>query len=133
MKKVILMAMTAVMAVLLVGCNDNGNDFGFNGESLKQTTWVGVTEIADGDKIIQTSDLQFQFYTTNKGVYVEKPEGFSTETREFEYAIDEKMMNISTGSFEGEWMLLEFSQNKMVLERLGDYTVTITLNRKWGK
>ena len=116
------------LAIASTSCSNN-NDFRFDSESLKQTTWEGVNLVTDGDKILRTINIEMQFFDTQNGQYILREDGFGTEVYEFNYSIEGKIMNIEDGPLFSKRTILEFSKNKMVLEALNSYKSTLTLNR----
>lgn len=130
MMKTIKLLFGVIFCILLVSCSDD--DFLFNKESLKQTVWEGrFIETNEDEVAIETKNVVFQFYTTEKGQYIINKEGYETVMWDFNYVIDERMINITNGSLLGNYTLLEFSQNKMILVILGTHKGTLTLNRKY--
>lgn len=131
MMKTIKLLFGVIFCILLVSCSDD-DDFRFNKESLKQTVWEGrFIETNEDEVAIETKNVVFQFYTTEKGQYIINKEGYETVMWDFNYVIDERMINITNGSLLGNYTLLEFSQNKMILVILGTHKGTLTLNRKY--
>ena len=118
------------LAIASTSCSNN-NDFRFDSESLKQTTWEGVNLVTDGDKIIRTINVEMQFFDTQNGQYILREDGFGTEVYEFNYSIEGKIMNIEDGPLFSKRTILEFSKDKMVLEALNSYKSTLTLNRRY--
>ncbi|WP_370862145.1 hypothetical protein [Parabacteroides faecis] len=118
------------LAIASTSCSNN-NDFRFDSESLKQTTWEGVNLVTDGDKILRTINIEMQFFDTQNGQYILREDGFGTEVYEFNYSIEGKIMNIEDGPLFSKRTILEFSKNKMVLEALNSYKSTLTLNRRY--
>lgn len=118
------------LAIASTSCSNN-NDFRFDSESLKQTTWEGVNLVTDGDKILRTINIEMQFFDTQNGQYILREDGFGTEVYEFNYSIEGKIMNIEDGPLFSKRTILEFSKDKMVLEALSSYKSTLTLNRRY--
>ncbi|GGJ81646.1 hypothetical protein H8788_22060 [Parabacteroides faecis] len=118
------------LAIASTSCSNN-NDFRFDSESLKQTTWEGVNLVTDGDKILRTINIEMQFFDTQNGQYILREDGFGTEVYEFNYSIEGKIMNIEDGPLFSKRTILEFSKDKMVLEALNSYKSTLTLNRRY--
>lgn len=118
------------LAIASTSCSNN-NDFRFDSESLKQTTWEGVNLVTDGDKILRTINIEMQFFNTQNGQYILREDGFGTEVYEFNYSIEGKIMNIEDGPLFSKRTILEFSKDKMVLEALNSYKSTLTLNRRY--
>lgn len=118
------------LAIASTSCSNN-NDFRFDSESLKQTTWEGVNLVTDGDKILRTINIEMQFFDTLNGQYILREDGFGTEVYEFNYSIEGKIMNIEDGPLFSKRTILEFSKDKMVLEALNSYKSTLTLNRRY--
>ena len=118
------------LAIASTSCSNN-NDFRFDSESLKQTTWEGVNLVTDGDKILRTINIEMQFFDTQNGQYILREDGFGTEVYEFNYSIEGKIMNIEDGPIFSKRTILEFSKDKMVLEALNSYKSTLTLNRRY--
>ena len=118
------------LAIASTSCSNN-NDFRFDSESLKQTTWEGVNLVTDGDKILRTINIEMQFFDTQNGQYILREDGFGTEVYEFNYSIEGKIKNIEDGPLFSKRTILEFSKDKMVLEALNSYKSTLTLNRRY--
>lgn len=118
------------LTIASTSCSNN-NDFRFDSESLKQTTWEGVNLVTDGDKILRTINIEMQFFDTQNGQYILREDGFGTEVYEFNYSIEGKIMNIEDGPLFSKRTILEFSKDKMVLEALSSYKSTLTLNRRY--
>ena len=118
------------LAIASTSCSNN-NDFRFDSESLKQTTWEGVNLVTDGDKILRTINIEMQFFDTQNGQYILREDGFGTEVYEFNYSIEGKIMNIEDGPLFSKRTIVEFSKAKMVLEALNSYKSTLTLNRRY--
>ena len=119
------------LAIVSTSCSNDNDDFRFDSESLKQTTWEGVNLVTDGDKIIRTINVEMQFFDTQNGQYILREDGFGTEVYEFNYSIEGKIMNIEDGPLFSKRTILEFSKDKMVLEALNSYKSTLTLNRRY--
>ena len=124
------MQVVLFLAIASTSCSNN-NDFRFDSESLKQTTWEGVNLVTDGDKILRTINIEMQFFDTQNGQYILREDGFGTEVYEFNYSIEGKIMNIEDGPLFSKRTILEFSKDKMVLEALNSYKSTLTLNRRY--
>lgn len=114
--------------------NDDTEDFRFDAESLKQTTWEGTKLLTEGDQVISTANVVIQFYTINSGQCIikqEEEEQQQAEVWDFKYSIEDKLMEIENGALWGTWFLLEMEKDKLVLEKRGSYIVTLTLYKKY--
>lgn len=131
--KTIKLLFFVILSVVLISCSDDDdNHFRFNEESLKQTVWEGTfIETNDDEVAIETKKIVFQFYTTEKGQYIINEEGHETVMWDFNYFIDDKIIKISNGSLLGNYTLLEFSKDKMILVILGTHKGTLSLNKKY--
>lgn len=131
--KTIKLLFFVILSVVLISCSDDDdNHFRFNEESLKQTVWEGTfIETNDDEVAIETKKIVFQFYTTEKGQYIINEEGHETVMWDFNYLIDDKIIKISNGSLLGNYTLLEFSKDKMILVILGTHKGTLSLNKKY--
>ncbi|WP_139822877.1 hypothetical protein [Massilibacteroides vaginae] len=126
-KSLFLLSFTAI----IFSCSNDDEAFKFNTESLYQTTWEGIELVTDGDEIIRTINVVMQFFTTDSGQYILKEEGYSTGIYEFKYSIEGKIMDIKDGPLFSKRTLLDFSKDRIVLEAIGSYKVTLTLTRKY--
>lgn len=120
-----------MLCLLLVDCNDDEENFRFDGAFLKQSTWEGTSVVTNKGEIIRMSNVEMQFFTETNGQYILKSPGSSTGVYDFKYSIEGKIMNIKDGPLLGMHTLLEMSEDKMVLEELDSYKVTLTLNKKY--
>lgn len=113
-----------------ISCDkDEKDNFVFNAESLKQTTWEGTSLVMDEDQVIKETSVLIQFFTGNEGQYVLRKDGYETEVYDFKYVIDEKIMEIDGAVLNGKWTLLNLNKDKMLLEWYSSYKVTLTLDR----
>ena len=119
------------MAIVSTSCSNDNDDFRFDSESLKQTTWEGVNLVTDGDKTIRTINVEMQFFDTQNGQYILREDGFGAEVYKFNYSIEGKIMNIEDGPLFSKRTMLEFAKDRMVLEALSSYKSTLTLNRRY--
>jgi hypothetical protein len=132
MMRTIKLLFFVILSIVLISCSDDDDDFRFNKESLKQTIWEGkFIETNDDEVAIETKNVMFQFYTTEKGQYIINEGGHEAVMWDFNYLIDDKMINIDNGSLLGNYTLLEFSKDKMTLVIPGTHKGTLTLNRKY--
>ena len=122
------------LSILLFSCGDDVNeDFNFDAESLKQTSWGGaMVESYIGGKSIRKSEVGIIFYTAETGQYDIKgqEDTYLREITSFEYFVDGKMFFIKgEESLSGYWLLIEKSKNRIVLEQSsgGDYSYKATL------
>lgn len=106
--------------------NDDTEDFIFDAESLKQTTWEGTELVTDGDQLISTTNVVMQFFTINSGQCIIKQENEQTLVRDFKYSIEGKLMK-TEGGLSATWTLVDMGKDKLVFEAFSSYKVTLTL------
>lgn len=117
------------LAIVSMACNKE-DDFVFDAKSLEQTTWIGSVVITDGGQVIRTKGVDMQFLTTTEGQCVMNEDGVETEVYAFKYSIKGKIMKIENTPLDGNWTLLVFDNDKIVLEMLSSYTVRLNLSRR---
>lgn len=117
-----------VISLFLVNCSDEKDEFRFDAQSLRQTTWEGTNLVTDGNQVVRTIGVIIQFFTIDTGQYVLKEDG-STEVYNFKYSIDGKIIDIEDGPLWGKRTLIKFNKNTMVLEAFSSYKSTITLSK----
>ena len=131
MKNLFRTFVVLLFTIVSTSCSDDNNDFRFDSESLKQTTWSGVELVTDGGKVIRTINVEMQFFTAQHGQYILKEDDTETEVYKFNYSIDGKIMNIEDGPLFSKRTLLQFSNDKIVLEALNSYKSTLSLTRRY--
>ena len=99
------------LAIVSTSCSNDNDDFRFDSESLKQTTWEGVNLVTDGDKTIRTINVEMQFFDTQNGQYILREDGFGAEVYKFNYSIEGKIMNIEDGPLFSKRTMLEFAKD----------------------
>lgn len=117
------------LAIVSMACNKE-DDFVLDAKSLEQTTWIGSEVITDGGQVIRTKGVDMQFLTTTEGQCVMNEDGVETEVYAFKYSIKGKIMKIENTPLDGNWTLLVFDNDKIVLEMLSSYTVRLNLSRR---
>lgn len=111
--------------------DDETEDFRFDAESLVQTIWEGTELVTDGDKVISSENIEMRFFTTNSARCFIKEEGKETLVRDFKYSINDKLMKIEDGPLWNTWFIIEAKKDKLVLETMSSYKVTLTLYKKY--
>lgn len=134
--KIIKVLLLVLLSILYISCSDNDDDFQFDSESLRQTSWQGtLSESYNGGETIKKSDVGFIFYTASEGQYDIKYKDADPARTQFSYSIEGKMLLIKPNiELKGYWLLIEKNKDKLVLEQSSggeySYKATLTLNRK---
>ncbi|MCD7923558.1 MAG: hypothetical protein LUI85_02225 [Bacteroides sp.] len=132
--KIIQAILICSLALILFSCDndDNTEKLSFNVESLKQTRWAGTFE----DFFMEGSKPTSRSFEAGI-IFVSKDSGdcsLDTAVEPFKYTVNGKVLSIQSNSlFKGNWLLVNQSQDRMVLEKgtggEGAYKAILTLTR----
>lgn len=120
------------LGIILFGCDNNDNTFDFSIKSLKQTRWTGTFE----DSIVEGPELATR--TFDAGIIFTSEENrdcsLDANVEPFKYTVKENVLSIQSNSlFNGNWLLVNQSKNRMILEKgtggEGAHKVILTLTK----
>lgn len=131
-----------LLTILLAGCKkDDSDDFIWNKDSLKQTSWKGGLELRYGERIVEGGSIGILFATDKRGSYELKyQKGDAPTCEDFLYEIDNDLLTILNNEngwapdLKGDWIVVEKSKDKLVLvrginnEESGTITLKLTRN-----
>lgn len=121
-----------ILSSFLTCCSDDDTEeFRFDAGSLVQTIWEGTELVTDGDKVKSSVNIEIRFFTINSARCFIKEEGKETLVRDFKYSINDKLMEIEDGPLWNTWFIIEAKKDKLVLETMSSYKVTLTLYKKY--
>lgn len=121
-----------LLVTALVGCgNDDDDNWELSQESLRQTIWEGTHETKDyNENIIKTDSIVLEFSTVSTGRSLVIRNGEGTDTWEFTYNIQGRVINFNSWYLNAGYYIVEASKDKMVFMLLDYRKITITLHRK---
>lgn len=132
--KIIQVILICSLSLILFSCDndDNTEKLSFNVESLKQTRWAGTFE----DFFMEGSKPASRSFEAGV-IFVSEDSGdcsLDTAVEPFKYTVNGKVLSIQSNSlFKGNWLLVNQSQDRMVLEKgtggEGAYKAILTLTR----
>lgn len=121
------------LSLILFSCdNENTEAFDLSIESLKQTRWTGTFEdsfMEGSESVTRTFEAGIFFVSDDSGDC-----SLDTAVEPFKYTINEKVLTIQSNSlFKGNWLLVNQSKDRMVLEKgtggEGAYKAILTLTK----
>lgn len=132
MKTIIQTLFAFSLGIILFACDNDDDTFDFSIKSLKQTQWTGTFE----DSFVEGSE--FATRTFDAGIIFTSEENgdcsLNANVEPFKYTVKEKVLSIQSKSlFNGNWLLVNQSKDRMVLEKgtggEGAYRAILTITK----
>lgn len=118
MNRIFFVFVFYICAMVVASCGDD-DDNGISARKLAQTTWdcTRYTTNKETGCLGAYKNYIFEFTTDSTGKYITlNSDGSAFSASFFKYRINGRMMYISDHPFVDNWMIMEQSKNKFVLQ-----------------
>lgn len=124
----LLTLLIALIWAAFTSCSSN-DEPSIEKDSLAQTTWAGTDVCYENDEEIASTPFIVNFLTDTKAQYIFVDEnGNPYGDGELKYAIKGEIIYFS-GAIVGEWTIVEYNKNRMVLRSFQPKLHIMTLER----
>lgn len=109
---------TLLCLIAISGCSDDHDDGStqqLSTEFLKQTVWKGERIRYDNGVEYERNSINILFATDSRGSCEEWDASGDDTSYYFSYTVDGNLLTIDGGGIEGWWLLMELSEDRMVL------------------